>query len=303
MTLSRRSFIRQTAGVGLALGAIPRLAHSAISLGQFRLDVVSDGSLTLPGSFIFAPMPQDELAGVLAPFDQPLDELTPPCNCTLLRTGERVVLFDVGSGVDFSPNSGILVDSLDSLGVSPEEITDVVFTHAHPDHLWGLLDDFGDLLFPEASFWMGQKEWDYWFNPNTVDEIGEAMASFAVGARRRMELIEDQVSLFGDAQEIIPGVLARSSFGHTPGHMSFEVGSGADTAMILGDSIGNHHVAFERPEWPSGSDQDRELAVETRVALLDQLSSSRMPVIGYHLPGGIGRVETKDSHYRFVREV
>ena len=303
MSLTRRRFIGQTASAGLALSAIPRLAHSEMSLGAFQLDVVSDGALTLPGSFIFAPMPQDELAQVLAPFDQPLDELTPPCNCTLLRTPDRVVLFDVGSGADFSPNSGILPQSLDGLGVSPDEITDVVFTHAHPDHLWGLLDDFDDLLFPEASFWMGQKEWDYWFNPNTVDEIGEAMTAFAVGARRRMEIIADQVTLFRDGEEIIPGVSARASFGHTPGHMSFEVGSGEDTAMILGDCIGNHHVAFARPDWASGSDQDRDLAVKTRVGMLDQLSSSQMPIIGYHLPGGIGRVERKDSHFRFVSEV
>jgi len=112
-----------------------------------QIDVVNDGFLTLPGDFIFGTMPQDELLPVLDQFGQSRDTLTPPCNITLLRDGTRTILFDVGSGPDFAPSSGILVDSLDQLGVAPEDVTDVIFTHAHPDHLWGLLDDFGDPLF------------------------------------------------------------------------------------------------------------------------------------------------------------
>lgn len=142
----------------MALGLAPRSAHARLDLGEIRLDVVSDGSLTLPGSFIFDPMPKTELAQILAKYQQPADILTPPCNITLMRYEDRTVLFDVGSGLDFAPSSGILLKSLEALDVTPEEITDVVFTHVHPDHLWGLLDDFDDILFPDATFMIGQKE-------------------------------------------------------------------------------------------------------------------------------------------------
>jgi glyoxylase-like metal-dependent hydrolase (beta-lactamase superfamily II) len=81
--------------------------------------------------------------------------------------------------------------------------------------------------------------------------------------------------------------------------MAFEIGSGG--AMVVGDAIGNHHVALERPDWASGSDQDAEMAAATRVALLERLAAERMPMIGYHLPGGgIGRVERAESGFRFV---
>lgn len=302
MTLNRRGFMAQSAGLA-ACGLIPLSAHANLELGKFQIDVVSDGSLTLPGDFIFGPMPQDQLASVLKDFEQPRETLTPPCNVTLVRDGTRTILFDVGSGADFSPNSGLLLDSLDALGVAPEDVTDVVFTHAHPDHLWGLIDDFDDLMFPEASYMIGRKEWDYWMNPNTVDEIGEALASFAVGAQRRLAMIEDNVSFIDDGQEIIPGIAARASYGHTVGHMAFELSDGSNSAMIIGDCIGNHHVAFARPDWPSGSDQNREMAIATRVSLLDQLSASQMPLVGYHLPGGIGRVEAKHDRYQFVSEL
>ena len=78
----------------------------------------------------------------------------------------------------------------------------MVFTHAHPDHIWGLLDEFDDPLFTEATYMMGRDEWDYWWNPETVNTIGEARAAFAVGAKRRMEAIEDAVELFDADQEI-----------------------------------------------------------------------------------------------------
>jgi glyoxylase-like metal-dependent hydrolase (beta-lactamase superfamily II) len=219
----------------------------------------------------------------------------------LMRAGQRTVLFDVGSGPGFSPNSGILLTSLAALGVVPEDVTDVVFTHAHPDHLWGLLDDFDDPLFANASYMIGKTEWDYWMDPNTVDAIGQARATFAIGAQRRLALIEDNITFFNDGAEILPGVAARQSFGHTPGHMAFELRSGTQSVMILGDCIGNEHVAFERPDWPSGSDQDQDLAAKTRVSLMDQLASDKMQVIGYHLKGnGLGWVEKAAGGYRFV---
>ncbi|MFC6588426.1 MBL fold metallo-hydrolase [Sulfitobacter pacificus] len=226
MAVSRRKFL---AGIAASQGLmmLPGLAHAQIALGDIQLDVVSDGSLNLPGGFIFDPMPQTELLPILKDLGQSADVLTPPCNVTLMRHGDRVVLFDVGSGPDFTPTAGDLLASLEALTVTPDDVTDVVFTHAHPDHLWGLLDDFGDPLFTRASYMIGQAEWDYWINPNTVDEIGEARASFAVGAKRRLEMIEDGTTFFNDGDEILPGVAARASFGHTPGHMAFEVRRGA----------------------------------------------------------------------------
>jgi glyoxylase-like metal-dependent hydrolase (beta-lactamase superfamily II) len=285
------------------IGLLPTMGCGQLDLGKARLDVISDGSLTLPGSFIFDNMPKDELAPILERYNQSAEVLTPPCNVTLMRRGDRTILFDVGSGPGFSPNSGILLDSLAALDVAPEDVTDIVFTHAHPDHLWGLLDDFDDPLFAQATYMIGKSEWDYWINPNTVDEIGDARVSFAVGANRRLKLIEDNITFFEDGHEILPGVAARATFGHTPGHMAVEIRDGSETVMILGDCIGNHHVAFAKPEWNSGSDQDEETAANTRVALMDQLSHEKMRIIGYHLVGnGVGYVEKSQDGYVFVPE-
>lgn len=300
MTLSRRTFLQGAAALPV-LGAMPRLATANMALGSATLTTVSDGSLMLPGSFIFDPMPKDELAPILAQYGQDSERLTPECNLALYRDGTNTVLFDVGSGPDFMPTAGTIVDSLDAIGLAPEDITHVLFTHAHPDHIWGLLDDFDEPLFYEASYMMGRAEWDYWWNPETVNTIGDARAAFAVGAKRRMEAIEDAVMLFDDGDEVLPGIAALSTPGHTPGHMAFEVRQGTEAALIVGDAIGNHHVAFAKPGWESGSDQDGITAAATRQMLLDRLSQEKMALVGFHLPdGGMGRAEKEGSAYRFV---
>ncbi|MEM9248871.1 MAG: MBL fold metallo-hydrolase [Pseudomonadota bacterium] len=303
MKPSRRSFIQGAAAASL-LSALPQLATAELRLGAAHLTTVSDGSLMLPGSFVFETMPQDTLAPILAEYGLTAARLTPECNLALYRDGANTVLFDVGSGPDFMPTAGKIIESLDALGLTPEDITHVVFTHAHPDHIWGLLDEFDDPLFYEATYMMGRAEWDYWWNPETVTTIGEARAAFAVGARRRMETIEDAVVLIEGGEEILPGIAALSSPGHTPGHMAFEVRQGSDAALIVGDAIGNHHVAFRKPEWESGADQDAATAVRTRQMLFDRLVSEQMPIVGFHLPGGgMGRVERDADGYRFLEGV
>jgi len=304
MTPTRRQVL---CGLGAtALFGAPRmtLAADQITLGQAKITTVSDGHLVLPKDFLLGDLPAVETAPILEKYGITGDVMHPPCNVTLLQDGDRTILFDAGSGSGFMPSAGDLVDTLAALDVVPDDVTHVVFTHGHPDHLWGVLDDFDDLVFANASYMIGQREWDYWTDPDTVNTIGEERASFAVGAARRLAALKDQISFFSDGQEVLSGVMAHATFGHTPGHMSFEIRQGSESVMVVGDAIGNGHLAFERPDWASGSDQDAETGIKTRQRLLDQLAQDKMAMIGFHLPdGGLGRVERNGDSYRFVSEV
>ncbi len=299
MQITRRHFLTSA----LATSAAPQLlwASTQAQLGNMQIDSLSDGNLTLPAAFILGGMPTDELATIVAKYGLQAGSLTPPCNVTLLRYADRKVIFDVGAGPDFQPTAGKLASAFDALGVSADEITDVVFTHGHPDHLWGLLDEFDEPVFANAAHHFGQVEFDYWTDPNTVSTIGTERTTFAVGAARRLSAFADHFSFFNDGEEILPGVAARATVGHTPGHMSFELRDGSQSMLVVGDALGNHHVAFERPGWVSNSDQDGPTAAKTRLGLLDQLAAEQMPFLGFHLPeGGIGRAERMGDSYRFV---
>ncbi len=304
--MNRRDFLKTTGALagGLALTSLtPNLVHASLTLGSTKISTLSDGTLGLPGDMVYGHLPQDELTPILEKHGLDRKRVVPECNVTLVQSGDNKILFDVGSGPNFMPTAGKILETLEQTELSVDDITHVVFTHAHPDHLWGLLDDFDDPVFPEAQYMIGKTEWDYWMNPETVNSITPSRQAFAVGAKNRLEAIEDRIEFFKDGEEIIPGIAAHASFGHTPGHMAFEVRNGSDAAMIVGDAIGNHHVAFERPDWLSGSDQDREMGAKTRKALVDKIATDKMQLIGFHLPkGGIGRCEQKDNSYQFISE-
>ena len=303
MTLTKRQFLATTAAT-MAATALPARVWSQTSLtmGGMEITTLSDGNLTLPADFIFGPMDQDALAPLLSEFG--IDRtapLTPPCNITLLRHEDRLVLFDTGSGFSFQNTAGQLIDTLDAAGIAADDITHVVFTHGHPDHLWGVLDDFDEATFFNAEHMMGETEFAYWTDPATPSAIGEARASFAVGAERRLSMLGDQITRIQSGTEILPGVTSMLTPGHTPGHMSFLLSDGTETAFILGDVATNDHISFARPAWASGSDQDSELGAQTRAAVLDQVASDEMKLIGFHLPeGGIGHVTREAEGYSFT---
>ncbi len=306
MKITRREFLTATGAAALAAGLPARAwSQATIQAGGVRIDSLSDGNLTLPGNFIFGPAPQDELAELLRGYgyDAIPSRITPPCNVTLLRDGANTVLFDAGSGPAFQSSAGLLGEALGEIGVAPEDVTHVIFTHGHPDHLWGLLDDFDEPVFYEATHMIGRTEFDYWSDPDTVNNIGEARASFAVGARRRLETLgADGFTLFDGESELLPGVLAIPTFGHSPGHYSFALAAEGRQVLVAGDAITNGHMAFERPDWPSGSDQDLEMGARTRARLLDRIVAEDMTLIGYHIERpGIGRAERlSGGRYRFI---
>lgn len=305
---SRRQFIKT--GGALALSTVlPAAGYSSqtgsagsVSWGDGEVIVLSDGHLSIPANFAAPPdAGMEELHALLKAHNLPVDRSNPDCNITLWRTKDRLIMFDVGAGSNFMPSAGKLLEGLESAGIDPLDITDVVFTHAHPDHLWGVLDDFDELICPEAAYHMGSVEWDYWRSDNTMDKTPDNRKAFVAGAQNRFPYLEERISLFKAGDEILPGLEAVDTSGHTPGHMAFALHNDGQSLFVVGDALTNVALSFARPDWPSASDQDPDKGRETRLRLLDRMSQDNSLFVGFHLPHpGLGRVDVREQGYEFV---
>ncbi|MGP9821186.1 MBL fold metallo-hydrolase [Salinarimonas sp. NSM] len=297
------------AGAAIALGLQPgmRLARArasdTVALGDIRVRVVSDGTVALPVSFT---LPETDGADLDALFREngmePPREFVNQTNVVLVETGARRILVDAGSGPTFQATAGRLTDALGEIGVAPEDVTDVVFTHGHADHLWGAVDDFEEgPRFPNARHVMGETEHAFWTDPTTPDTAPDWLKGLALGAARVIGTLGDALETAGDEAELAPGVRYVATPGHTPGHASVLVESGGSQLLVGGDALTNVLISFQKPGWPLGTDLDREQAIATRLALLDRLATDRIGLVGFHLPfPGIGSVERRNGAFIFA---
>lgn len=297
MKLNRRQILASAAA--LSMFGTRSWAVTKAEFENFIVQSVSDGKLVLPVDFLVARgTDPTEALTILDDAGVTGDTYDSPLNLTLMTRGDETILFDAGSGPDFMPTAGKLHEGLAAIGVSPEQVTHVVFTHAHPDHIWGVLDDFDEPAFVNARYMIGRIERDYWLDPSTPETIEPTRLSFVAGAKRRIETLGELLETFEDGDEILPNIKAIMTPGHTPGHMSFDL---AGQLFVAGDIVTNPHLAFSRPAVLSGSDQAPEIAAETRYNTLNMLSNSDIKVLGYHLPqGGIGRVRRKEDGFDFL---
>jgi len=300
MTLSRRSLLAATAA-SLAARALPAFAAPAsFRHGAFEVTVVSDGHLVLPVSFLAPDAPPAERAALLKAAGEIGEQYNSPTNVTLIRAGTDLILVDMGSGDRFMPSAGKLWDNLKAAGIDKSKISKVIFTHGHPDHLWGAVDELDDLVTPDASFYVAAAEWDFWTGDNALRGLPAERAGFVTGARRNYTAIKPRVKMVKPGDDIVTGLRVIGTPGHTQGHVALEL-AGGDGLIVGGDVLTHPLISFQHPEWRTAADHVPDQAVATRRALLDRLAADRTKLIGFHLPyPGVGVVERKDGAYRFV---
>jgi glyoxylase-like metal-dependent hydrolase (beta-lactamase superfamily II) len=301
----RRAVLR-LAAAGLAGAALwPRYALAAtpphtFKHGAFEISVVSDGHLVLPANLLGPDAPRAELEALLKSVGQGPDLVQPAANITLIRSGADLILVDTGSGANFQPTAGKLAENLEAAGIDKAKITHVVFTHAHPDHLWGTIDDFNELRFPNAGYFVSEAEWNFWMDADLIRKMPDAMHGFVVGAQRNLARIKDRVKAVKPDENIVNGVRVLDTAGHTPGHISLEI-AGGDGLIVVGDVVPHTAVSFAHPEWRFAFDAIPELAVVARRQLFDRAAAAKTKLIGYHWPyPGVGYAERKDGAFRFV---
>jgi glyoxylase-like metal-dependent hydrolase (beta-lactamase superfamily II) len=313
--VSRRSLLALGAGLGAtmvgggsALARAPKLGTQSpyfhrFNMGVAEVTVVSDGPLPLGDpSGTFVGVPKDEVKKMLTDNFLSPDNVVLEQNSPIVNMSDKLVLFDTGMGTSkaFGPTTGRQQKSMAEAGIKAEDIDAVVLSHAHIDHIGGIVDAGDKVLFPNAQFYIAQSDFDYWTDEG---KMGSPLKDFVVHARKNLLPVRDRLVFFKDGQEFLPGVQAMAAPGHTVGHHMFMITSQGKSFAFLGDLTHHQILLMEKPRMEFSYDTDPKQAAATRVKMLDMLATNKIAVMSYHFPWpGYGHVVTAGDGFRYVAE-
>jgi glyoxylase-like metal-dependent hydrolase (beta-lactamase superfamily II) len=252
-------------------------------LGALRLTALRDGGYVTPndgGDFGSKSGPA-AVATLLRQAGAPPDRISLDVSVLLIRTPGHLVLLDTGLG---QARHGALPQSLAIAGVSPDQITDVLITHAHIDHVGGLVGADGRPSFPRAVIHISTTEWAYMRAKAESRDVASV-----IGAR---------VRTFEPGQPILPGITPIALYGHTPGHVAYEIKSRGRRLEDIGDAAHSPIVSLARPDWEGGIDLDPAAGAVSRRQALAQLAASHELVFAPHFPfPGVGWIEASGTGF------
>ncbi|NDJ61336.1 MAG: MBL fold metallo-hydrolase [Chloroflexi bacterium] len=291
IALSRREMLKGLSVGALGLAALPLVNRTAnaqavpsgqdvaafyrFQIGDFQATVVMDVAFPFDATGLGVNQAPEDVLAFFETVNRPINPdgtLFLTVLSMMLQTGDQTVLFDTGNG----PGVGKLAATLGALGVAPEDVDTIIMSHLHPDHIGGLSNE-GELIYPNAAVLFPQAEFDFMQN-------GPEQAVSGAVAKLQPALDADMVTFTGPDEEVIPGVQAVFTPGHTPGHTSFLIESNGSQLMAIIDTMLDADLAIQNPGWHAFFDGDPVAAADTRQAIIDRIVSEQLQVWGYHFP-------------------
>lgn len=264
----------------------------AFRIGALEAVALKDGEIALPNKA--GQSPWADTAGaraVLTAAGQSGDPISLSIQPLLVRDGDRVVLIDTGAGGRMGTQNK-LVASLRAADIDPSQVTDVLISHAHGDHVGGLVGSDGSLTFPKAVVHISAPEWEYM-------KAGAAQA----GEAALLAAVTPRVQPFTPGAQVTPSIKAVTLAGHTPGHTGYEIASGTDRLLYVGDALHSSVISVQRPDWVNAWDTDSAAGVTTRQGLLERGAAAGARIYGVHFPfPGLGGFQRWDDGFVWVPE-
>jgi glyoxylase-like metal-dependent hydrolase (beta-lactamase superfamily II) len=321
--LSRRSVLLGSAATAAALStinasAIAQMATSATArqgpgfyrykVGSFEVTVVTDGAnrFKLPDDMV-ANANKDEVNAALAAAYLEKDVFVGPYNPIVVNTGSKLVLIDTGTGeaahISTKGASGQLLTNLAAARIDASAINAVIISHYHGDHVNGLLKADNSLAFPNAEILVPAAEHKFWMDDGEMSRApkGRIEGLFKNNRRVFSGEVAKRAQTYEWGKEVVPGITAVGTPGHSPGHTSHVIASGSDKVFVQADVTHVPYLFARNPHWHAFYDQDGNMAEETRRKVYDMLVAERMMVQGFHYPfPSVAHVEKSGSGYREI---
>ena len=259
-------------------------AVAAFRLGALKLIVLRDAGFVSPNdaSDFGINVGPASVAEALQAAGAPTDRITLSIDALAIEAPGRIMLLDTGVG---RSAKGALMQSLALARISPTDVTDVLITHSHFDHVGGLLGPGGTSAFPRAAVWISVREWA-WMKSGKED-------------RELVAAIAPQVRAFEPGHEILPGVTPIALYGHTPGHVGYLISSEGRTLEDIGDIAHSSIVSLAHPTWTE-MDEDMPAGAATRVRELTRLAAAHQLIFAPHFPfPGVGWIVARGQGFRW----
>ena len=269
-------------------------------VGSFEVTVISDGTVKLPMNKLLAGKPEKTSATLKRAFLA--DEVETSVNTWLVNTGAKLVLVDTGAAALFGPTLGNLLPNLKAAGYQPEQVDEIYITHMHPDHVGGLISN-GAIAFPNAKLRIDKADVDFWLDEAKMKAAPESAKGFFQGAMASVNpyVAAKKLETFTGPTDLVPGIRAEPSHGHTAGHTTYVVEDGGQKFVIWGDLLHAAAVQFADPGVTIQFDTD------PKAALAERKKADAAAAKGGYLVGithvsfpGVGHVRAAGKGYEWL---
>ncbi len=281
---------------------LPAPGFARQKVGDVEVIAVNDGVARRPlGEEFVRNAPLAEVKAMLASQNLSTDFIDIPFTAFVLVMGSQRVLIDTGLGEFAPPTAGKLLANLAAAGLQPADITAVLISHYHGDHINGLRKRDGSWTFPNAKVHVPAPEHAFWMDDAKMNAAPEALKGAFQGARRVFaDKPADKLVLLQPGAKVLPGIASIAAFGHTPGHTLFEVTSAGQTFTYLADLTNAPTLFARNPDWAVQFDMDAEAARRVRREMLARVAAKDALVGGFHFPfPAFGRKVVAGNGYAF----
>jgi|HigsolmetaAR203D_1030402.scaffolds.fasta_scaffold01018_12 glyoxylase-like metal-dependent hydrolase (beta-lactamase superfamily II) len=265
-------------------------------IGELSAFALKDGTFVFPNDnkIVAVGRSPEEVANLLQAAGLATDQIELSIQPLLVKAADKTLLFDTGAGATVGDVAGKLRTSLGEAGVDPASVDDIFISHLHVDHVGGLIDAEGALVFPNATVHLSAPEWA------ALQAQAEQDANYA----KLVQAIESKVAAFEPGAEIVPGLVKAVEIrGHTPGHSGYLITSGGESLLYIGDTAHHSIVSVQEPDWTIQFDGDAPTAQASRKEVLATGADSGQRIYAVHFPfPGLGRFAREGERIVWVPE-
>lgn len=282
-----------------------------MKLGELELFVLTDGYIHETDVNSFAPRGNvSEVKAILKDNFRSEDYIDMAMNTLLVKTKNKLILFDSGMGIFADERTGFLLKSLQKAGFSAKDITDVFISHAHPDHIGGVIDKQNNFVYPNANIFISKIEYDFWmqaslkdFNNSALKAKPELLNQIVPALQNILKTIKPKLEFYDLNNTLYDYFSFQLAPGHTPGLTVTTVSSGNEKLLYIADLIHSDVILFPHPEWGFSGDTDLDIAAASRKKLLLQLTDTKTRAFACHLPWpGLGFTKKKAGAFEWFPE-